>query len=56
MKALIKPNHLEARYDDVQGFQIDLEIRCGWDRSCRRRNSCDEQNGADGEVLDEILF
>ncbi len=56
MKELVKPNHVEARYEEVEGFAIDLELRCGIDRRCRRRNRCDEQNGADNEVMDEILF
>ncbi len=56
MKELVKPNHVEAHYDEVQGFQVALALACGIDRSCRRRNSCEEQNGADGEVMDEILF
>ncbi len=56
MKALIKPNHVEARYDDVQGFALDIDIDCGVHNGCRRRNRCETSNGSDGEVMDEILF
>ncbi len=56
MKELVKPNHVEARYQEVQGYQVDLELRCGVDGSCEERNRCRRQNAADAEVMDEILF
>ncbi len=57
MKMLIKPNYREARYEEVEGFGPDLELRCGVaKRDCEGRNSCESANTSDGEVLDEILF
>ena len=56
MKELVKPNHVEARYDEAEGFAIALKIRCGVDNSCESRNRCNSSNESDAEVMDEILF
>ena len=56
MKELIKPNHVEARYEEALGYSIDIEVACGVDGSCEERNKCRRQNRADTEVMDEILF
>ncbi len=58
MKELIKPNHNEARYEQVEAFEVNVELalRCVIDRSCESRNRCRSGNSAEAEVMDEILF
>ena len=56
MKELVKPNRIEARYDEATAFSLDLDIRCGVDGSCEERNRCRSGNSSDAEVMDEILF
>ena len=58
MKELVKPNHVEARYEEVEAFDVNIELakRCLIDRSCDTRNRCRSGNSAGAEVMDEILF
>ncbi len=56
MKELVKPNRIEAVYQEAVAYQPELEERCGIDRSCESRNRCRSGNRSDGEVMDEILF